>query len=233
MKCKSCGKDYSGLLRICPFCGTPSYDNVIYPNKVATFLARPRDVGSFCVTNMNILLVFAINLSIAALIINLFTYASSGLWCQYVICGAFAFYGVMRGFFGTKTTALRTVRDAILFLIIALAATATAYNFSDKVAGVTKAVNIAQYAIPAIVIALGLIALVFLFVGLSSSFSFAVTSAINTGISTALLIAALVNDGKFTEPTVIFVAFGFSLFTLANYVLLRILSFTTRVKRGY
>lgn len=229
MKCKSCGKGYSGLLRICPFCGTPSYDNVIYPNKVATFLARPREVGSFCVTNMNILLVFAINLSIAALIVNLFTYAESGLWCQYVICGTFGLYGIMRGFFGAKNTALRTVRDATLLSIIALAATAIAHNIADNRAG---ALNIAQFAIPGVVIGLGAVALLFLFLGLSSSASFAVTTFINTGISTALLVVALVND-DFATPTLIFVAFGMSLLTLANYILLRILSFTTRVKRGY
>ena len=227
MKCKSCGKGYSGLLRICPFCGTPSADNVIYPNGIARFLARPRDVGSFCVTNMNILLVFAINLSIAAIIVNLFT---AGFWCHYVICGAFGLYGVLRGFFGTKLTALRTVRDATLVSIIALGGTAIAYNLSDKTA---EAINIAQYAIPSVVIGLGAVALLFLFIGLSSSASFAITTAINTAISTALLIAALVAKTSFTSPPVIYVAFGCSVFTLANYVLLRILSFTTRVKRGF
>ena len=229
MKCKSCGKSYSGLLRACPFCGNPSYDNIIYPNKVATFLARPRNVGNFCITNMNILMVLAINISIAALIINLFTYSISGLWCQYAICGAFGLYGIMRGFFGTKSTALRTVRDATLLSIIALAATATAYNIGENRAG---AITLTQYAIPGVVIGLGAVALLFLFIGLSSSASFAVTSVINTGISTALLIVALTNE-DFTSPTLIYVAFGFSLLTLANYILLRVLSFTIRVKRGY
>ena len=197
MKCKSCSKNYSGLLRTCPFCGTPSSDNVVYPNNVARFLARPREFGSFCVTNMSMLLVFAINLSIAALIVNLFTFAASGLWCQYVICGAFGLYGVMRGFFGSKTSALRTVREAVLFAIIAMAATATAYNFNGKP---DAAMQLAEYAIPITVISLGAISLIFLFLGLATPTSFAVTTAIDTLISTVLLVLAVAISGKFTAP---------------------------------
>ena len=230
MKCKSCSKNYSGLLRTCPFCGTPSSDNVVYPNNVARFLARPREFGSFCVTNMSMLLVFAINLSIAALVVNLFTYAASGLWCQYVICAAFALYGVMRGFFGNKTTALRTVREAVLFGIIAMAATATACNLRENT---VAAMNLVEYAIPIAVICLGAISLVFLFFGLATPTSFAVTTAIDTLISTTLLVLSFAIADKFSAPTLIYVAFGFSVFTFANYVLLRILSFTTRVKRGF
>ncbi|MBQ7363865.1 MAG: hypothetical protein IJW48_05410 [Clostridia bacterium] len=229
MHCKSCGKGYTGILKACPYCGNPTYENSVHSNKIATFLAKPREMGNLVVTNMNILLVLAINLSIAALIINLFTYEGGGLWCQYVSCGAFAIYSVLRGFFGTRTTALRTVRHAIVLAAVAMSASAIAYNAGGNRAA---ALNVAELVLPIMLLTLGAVALVFLFFGLATSGSFCFTVAFNTAVSTVLLIVSLVND-DFTSPTLIYVAFGFSLFMLANYALLRMLSFSTKVKRSF
>ena len=229
MHCRACGEKYTGLLKACPYCGNPTHENTVHSNKVATFLAKPREMGNLVVTNMNILLVLAINLSIAALIINLFTYEGGGLWCQYVSCGAFAVYSILRGFFGTKLTALRTVRHATVLAAVAMSASAIAYNAGGNR---EAALNIAELVLPLLVLALGAAALVMLFLGLATSGSFCFTVLFNTAVSTVLLIVSLVNE-DFTSPTLIYVAFGFALFTLANYLLLRMLSFSTKVKRSF
>ncbi len=229
MYCRSCSKKYTRLLKACPYCGNPTYENSVHSNKVATFLAKPREMGNLVVTNMNILLVLAINISIAALIVNLFTYEGGGLWCQYVSCGVFALYSVLRGFFGTRMTALRTVRHATVLAAIAMSASAIAYNAGGNR---EAAVTVAEIVLPVLAITLGVVALVFLFSGLATAGSFCITVIFNTVLSTVLLIVALTNS-DFASPTVIYVAFGFSLFTLANYMLLRMLSFSTKVKRGF
>ena len=219
MKCKFCDKEYFGDTKSCPYCGKSEETSFVQQN----------EMGSFMLSSINMLLVFAINASIAALIINLFIHKQTGFWFQYVVAGIFSVYTVLRGFFGTKKTALRTIRNVFYYALVAFSISAIAYNVQGNRC---TALNCAQYIIPSIILGLTAFAFVFLFFGLASTASFGFTCLMNTVSTLTLLVISLIAK-DFNAPTLIYVSFGVSVFSLANHAMLWILSLSTKIKRSF
>lgn len=231
MKCKFCGKEFTDSNNKCPYCGKANETviSVNYSNKVANFLAKPRAVGNFMLSNMNIFMVFAINLSIAALIVNLFTYKENGFWFYYFFGGAAFLYVLLSGFYGEKTTVLRTIRRMIYccFVTLSIAAIIAVIQCNNDFA-----LLITQCVLPSLIIGLTALAIIFIFCGLATSASFGLTCYINTVLSVALLIIALIGE-FFASTTLIYVAFGASIFSLVNHVLLWVFSLSSKFKHRF
>lgn len=229
MKCGSCGGFYNRILAVCPYCGAQSKYGVTYSNKTVAFLARPRRFGNINLTTLNVLLIIAINVSLTAFVINLFTFNSTGFWFQYIAGVLAASYSVLRGLFGTRETALRTVRRALLSIYIMFYISAVGYRM---IACDTAAMAMEEYVLPSIIIVLAVVSFVFLLRRLATRISFYFTCALNTMLSTSLLVNSIVNDG-FNFAIVIYVAFGLSVLILVNYLLYHIMSLISFFKRGY
>ena len=231
MKCKFCGKEFTDSNSKCPYCGKANETviSVNYSNKVANFLAKPRAVGNFMLSNMNIFMVFAINLSIAALIVNLFTYKDNGFWFYYFFGGAAFLYFFLSGFYGEKATVLRTVRRMAYCSIATLSVSTIIAATQDNK---EFALLLTQCVLPSIIIGLTALAVIFIFCGLASSASFGITCYINAVLSIALLIISLIGE-IFTSTTLIYVSFGVSIFSLVNHVLLWVFSLSSKFKHRF
>lgn len=229
MKCPSCGKTFPGFSDKCPYCGIQTYFTSEYRNKTAEFLAKPFKLGNMSLTNLNIIFLVVINISILAFIANGITYYAChlpGVWCQYIICIALAVYVFLKGFLANKLQSLRYVRRAVYIILLSLCVAELAYR------------NRFSYLISAysvLLILLGIICFAFLITKRASHGSFGLTTFLNTLLSIIPLVIIRYTTVELSSFGVFmsYAAFGFSALTLINYILIWLIPLTTRFKNSF
>ena len=231
--CSACGREYRGFTIKCPHCGFINYDPSIYPNKVAAGLARPVTIGTFMMPVTSLLWVITINLIIFACVGNAIIYGvtdSKAIWCQYVVSALFSMHLILHGFFSKPPHVMRNTRNvsfiAMATLLIQLIQANTEHD-----------ALILFMIFPVLILVVDLLGCVYLLTRKCSNFSYMITVAINAAINTTLVLVmnfAPVNAAVTTPQIVIsYVSLGVSALLLANFVMLRVVSWVSKLRHGY
>ncbi len=231
MKCPNCGKRYFSFLDKCPFCGATTYTSQRYPNRFAAFLDRRLPTEKICLRYLDLFLILFLNLAILSGVGNIITRVAYGLptlWFHYVWAGVLVAYLLLKLSFVRREYLFRYIRTAVYILLVIL-------NVIQLIAN--NGVLTIGYATPIAVILLDLSVLLFLCTDHPAKRSFVTTVTCNLFLSffPVLLLMIPATQGRFPLPAVgfILVAFGLTVLILMNYIFIKMLSFSARVRKRY
>lgn len=231
--CNACGKEYDSFGDDrCPHCGCINYDPVTYPDPLVSNLTKRVQIAGFRITVFSIFWIVCVNLIILACVGNAVLFSVTPykvIWCQYAVAALLSAILLLRSIFSKKPMLMKNIRRIFYIIIVTLLIQLIQANTADDAL-------ILFLIIPSLLAAVSVTAGVLLLLRRCGNFGYLLTVSINTAVATVLAILmnlAPVKAGLVMplHPIVTYVSLGICAFLLVNFLMLRIVTWLSKLKR--